>query len=189
MTRIFAVILLIAFTSETNASLWEDILDWFGDDDTTQTAEETASATAPTAGKKASEITQQATAQGLSLLSQITQGLGVSEVQAKGGLGALFTATRALLPPEDFDLIESAVPDMQGYLDATPPSNEVIGGAMNLLGGSEGTTALANLAGQFNALGLDTGQVAGFARETMSYLESQSPAAAEKLESALGDYL
>jgi len=54
------------------------------------------------------------------LVGALTQQLGVTEQQATGGAGALFGLAKAKLSPDNFSQVASAVPGMEGLLQAAP---------------------------------------------------------------------
>lgn len=183
MARLILTLLLM-WTAPSQAGLLDDIMAWFSaDEDTTETAkEQTTTGTLTEAAKSVANT-------GVQLLPSVIQSFGVTEAQAKGGLGAIFMAAKATLAPEDFKLISDAVPNINGLISAAPPTNELMGSAMNLLGGSEKTAAAANLVTQFNDLGLGTDMIAGFSQKAMEYVKAQSPEASKGLTSVLDDYL
>ncbi|MDC0068703.1 DUF2780 domain-containing protein [Gammaproteobacteria bacterium] len=126
---------------------------------------------------------------GLGLMPKVVKALGVTEKQAKGGLGAIFIAARAALAPEDYKLISDAIPNIDSYVAAAPPANQLVGDAMNLLGGSPKAAAVANLATQFNDLGLGADMIAGFSQQAIEFVKEQSPEASSKLMGVVSEYL
>jgi hypothetical protein len=54
------------------------------------------------------------------LVDLLTQQLGVTEPQATGGAGAIFTMAKAKLSPQDFGQVAKAVPNMTDLLQAAP---------------------------------------------------------------------
>ncbi|MBT6584832.1 MAG: hypothetical protein HON77_11045 [Gammaproteobacteria bacterium] len=82
-----------------------------------------------------------------------------------------------------------AVPNIDSYIAAAPPTNQLVGGAMNLLGGSAKATAAANLVTQFNDLGLGADMIAGFSQQAIDFVKEQSPEASSKLMGVVSEYL
>ena len=113
----------------------------------------------------------------MELVDLLTQNLGVSEDQAKGGAGAIFSMVKDKLGAEDFGKISSAVPGVGDLLEAAPKSVGVggaIGGLTSALGGgAEKMGGLASLAGSFKGLGLDSGMVGKFIPTILSFVQSK----------------
>jgi hypothetical protein len=123
------------------------------------------------------------------LLPFVTQQLGVTDAQAKAGLGAIFLASKKTLSAENYQLIADAVPNINSYIAAAPPLNKLVSGTMNMLGGGEKTAAAANLLTQFNDIGLDANMITAFSQQTVSYLRNTSPEASAALIDVVGGYL
>jgi len=71
---------------------------------------------------------------------------------------------------------------------AAPPANQLVGDAMNLLGGSPKAAAVANLATQFNDLGLGADMIAGFSQQAIEFVKEQSPESSSKLMGVVSEY-
>ena len=184
------LILILTWAAPSQAGLLDDIMAWFsGDEAPAEVTKETAKEAAPATSGALATAAKVAASTSLALLPSVVQTFGVTEAQATGGLGAIFMAAEATLAPEDFKLVSDAVPNIDRLISAAPPTNELVGNAMSLLGGSDKTTAAANLVTQFNALGLEPGMIAEFGQEAIDYVKAQSPEASKKLSSVLGDYL
>jgi hypothetical protein len=54
------------------------------------------------------------------LVGSLTNDLGVTEAQASGGAGALFSMAKARMAPDDFGKVAAAVPGMDGLLKNAP---------------------------------------------------------------------
>lgn len=113
----------------------------------------------------------------MELLNLLTQNLGVSEEQAKGGAGMLFTMAKEKLGADDFGKVAAAVPGIDDLLKSAPQSGEVgsaLGGITSALGGSAGKLGdLASLAGGFSKLGLGTDMVGKFIPIILSFVQSR----------------
>jgi hypothetical protein len=113
----------------------------------------------------------------MELLNQLTQNLGVTEEQAKGGAGLLFDLAKEKLGAGDFGQITDAVPGIGELAGAAPKSGGLggaIGGLASALGGSAGKLGdLASLAGGFKNLGLDTNMIGKFIPIILSFVQSK----------------
>ena len=182
------------YGAHSQAGMLDNILDWFSGADETQETSKADPESEPgimtSAVKSATAAATSATVNaGLELMPKVVQALGVTEKQSKGGLGAIFMAASTALAPEDYKLISDAVPNIDSYIAAAPPTNQLVGGAMNLLGGSAKATAAANLVTQFNDLGLGADMIAGFSQQAIDFVKEQSPDASPKLMGVVSEYL
>ena len=192
MIKIFLPIALMLYGAHSQAGMLDDILGWFsGADETQETSKADPEPSIMTSAvKSATAAATSATVNaGLGLMPKVVQALGVTEKQSKGGLGAIFMAASTTLAPEDYKLISDAVPNINSYIAAAPPTNQLVGGAMNLLGGSAKATAAANLVTQFNDLGLGADMIAGFSQQAIDFVKEQSPEASSKLMGVVSEYL
>jgi hypothetical protein len=112
----------------------------------------------------------------MELVQQLVAGAGVSQSQAEGGAGLLFELVKKQLSSGDFSKVASAVPGMDGLLDAAPSSGGglggLLGGVASALGGKE-LGNLASLAGGFSKLDLDAGMISKFVPIVLSFLQSK----------------
>ena len=159
MKQLMILTLLIA-TFPAQAGIMDDIMAWFsGGDEQAEEAPAPAKqpvkepAKAPTAEKPAAA---QKTGTVTQLLPLLTGTLGVTERQARGGLGAIFQASKSVLTAQDFSLIERYVPEVNQLMSEAPPTNQLMGGALQMARVGAGGTAAANLATQFHDLGVLT---------------------------------
>ncbi len=110
------------------------------------------------------------------LVSLLTSQLGVTETQAEGGAGALFSYAKDKLGASDFAKVAEAVPGMAGFLGAAPKSEGASGalsGASSLLGKAKDSGAgIMSLAGQFAQLGLGGDMIGKFVPIVVSYVKS-----------------
>ena len=58
------------------------------------------------------------------LTEKLISQLGITEAQAKGGVGALFQAAEKKLSAEEFQSISKSVPDLDGLMQAAPQQSE-----------------------------------------------------------------
>lgn len=116
-------------------------------------------------------------AQDTSLVSLLTQQLGVTETQAQGGAGSIFNLAKEKLSPPDFSQVANSVPDMNGLLDAAPKKEASMGGmfsggASMFGGGGSSLEGLAGLASSFSQLGLSPDMVNQFVPVILNYVKT-----------------
>ncbi len=100
------------------------------------------------------------------LTKDIATQLGVSELVASGGAGAMFQAAAEKLSATDFDTVSKAVPGTDKYLKA----------AQSALGGAK-LTDLGGVQGAFKKLGLKPEQVEQVKPLVLDYVGKYSPSA------------
>jgi hypothetical protein len=108
------------------------------------------------------------------LTKDLAKDLGISEVQATGGAGAMFQQAAEKLSATDFDAISKAVPGVDKYMKA----------AQNALGGAK-LTDLGGIQEAFKKLGLKPEQVEQFKPMVLDYVGKYSPSARTMLSSVL----
>ena len=94
------------------------------------------------------------------LMGALTSQLGVSEDQARGGIGSYLTLLQEKLAKGDFDKIASLVPGASGYVDSAKKLGAVTGPLKNLQG----------LNGALGKLGMNAQTVAKFTPLVTNYL-------------------
>ena len=94
------------------------------------------------------------------LLGALTSQLGVSQDQARGGIGSFLTLLQEKLGKGDFDKITSLVPGASGYLESAKKLGAVTGPLKNLQG----------LNGALGKLGMNADTVAKFTPLVTDYL-------------------
>ncbi len=112
----------------------------------------------------------------MEILSLLTEQLGISAEQARGGAGAIFKLAREKLGDADFGAVAEAVPGMDELLAAAPAAGGgglggMMAGLAANLGGGAGD--LGSLVGAFQNLKLDPGMVGKFVPIILSYVQSQ----------------
>lgn len=123
------------------------------------------------------------------LIGMVTDRLGVTDTQASGGLGALFSVAKQQLSGNQFSQIASAVPGMDGLLAAAPAAaTESKSGGLLAQAGQYGKAlqGASYLNGAFKQLGLSPEMISSFADIAGQYLQSSSPAAAGLLKQVTG---
>lgn len=94
------------------------------------------------------------------LMSALTSQLGVSEDQARGGIGSYLTLLQEKLSKGDFDKVAALVPGASGYLESAKKLGAVTGPLTNLQG----------LNGALGELGMNADTVAKFTPLVTNYL-------------------
>jgi Protein of unknown function VcgC/VcgE (DUF2780) len=128
----------------------------------------------------------------LGLTGLLTSQLGVTEPQAMGGAGAIFSYAKEKLSPESFTKVANAVPEMDQLLAAAPavaapePAGSAPGlgalagqGAETLPGGdaiggiADKATGLQSLNDSFGKLGMEPDMVGKFGPVVLDYVKSK----------------
>lgn len=107
------------------------------------------------------------------LVGMAVSQLGLSETQAQGGLGSLFSLAKSNLSGDEFGQIASAVPNMDTLLAAVPAltGGESQSGGLGGLAGSVASLAGgSDLMKQFSALGLSPDMIKPLAELAMQFL-------------------
>ena len=127
-----------------------------------------------------------ATADGL--VNTLTGQLGISQPQALGGLGSIFSLAQQRLNPGDFSTLSNSVPGIGQYLAAAPQpvaptqSSALLGIAGGLLGNqSNNLASMVALAGSFQSLGMNSSMTARFIPVVLQYIQGQNGGAAASL--------
>ncbi len=110
------------------------------------------------------------------LISTLTSQLGITAPQASGGAGLLMKLARDRLSSGEFQQVASAIPGLDGLLQAAPSTEG--GGMMGMLGKAMGGQAgdLAQLASGFSKLGLDPGMIQNFIPVIMGFVQQHGGA-------------
>ena len=115
----------------------------------------------------------------MDLIQQLVANLGVSEEQAKGGAAMLFKQSQDKLSSVDFSEITDKVSGVDDMLSAAPTAGDAgqmgaVGGMMSSVGGGSGSLGtLANLAGGFDKLGMDSGMIGKFVPIVSHFVRNQ----------------
>jgi len=118
-------------------------------------------------------------AQDSSLVNLLMQKLGVTETQAQGGAGALFSMAKQKLSPQDFSQVAATVPEMDTLLQAAPKTSgslsDMVGQGSSLLGGGakEQLDGATGLASAFSQLGLSPDMVNKYMPVVLDYVQSK----------------
>ena len=112
-----------------------------------------------------------------SLTGMVTEQLGVTEQQARAGLGTLFSVAQSTLGGADFQQLSQHVPEMTSLLSAAPEISERAKSISSLVAEAgkygdalkSGNKAYA----QFKSLGLDAAQIPQYIEVTNQFLKKQ----------------
>lgn len=109
----------------------------------------------------------------MELIKQLTENLGITDEQAKGGAGSIFSMIKGQVSKDDFGKVTEAIPDVSDLLKLAPngKSGGLLGGITSALGG--GKNNIAGLAGGFSKLGLDSDMVGKFVPIILSFVQSK----------------
>ena len=114
----------------------------------------------------------------MKLIPLLTQSLGVTESQAKGGAGAVFDYVKQKVSAEDFAKVTSALPGVDSLLKFAPKTIDLsgqIGGLSSALGNkSDLAGGMAGLTGSFAKLGLDAGMVDKYVKTILDFSQSEA---------------
>jgi hypothetical protein len=116
----------------------------------------------------------------MELVELIKQQLGITDEQAKGGLGLIFKTVQEKLGAADFKQVQSALPSVQGLIDLAP--KEGGGGIGGMLGGLakslglDSLGKLASLADGFKKLGLDPKLILEFVPKVLEWAQKNGGA-------------
>lgn len=117
----------------------------------------------------------------MKLIPILTQGLGVTESQAKGGAGVIFDYVKQKVSAEDFAQVAKALPGVDSLVDLAPKASDLsgqIGGLSPTLGGkSDLTGGMAGVAERFGKLGLDAGMVDKYVKIILDFTQSEAGSA------------
>lgn len=179
--RIIKSTLLIATLTlvhiQTQAGVWDSITDFFGGSGDSPVAE-----SAPTSVEAPANDASSMISKGVKLIPLITQTLGVTDGQAKGGMGALLQAAQILLADTEYGTLANAIPGASALLDAAPAkedSSSLMGTAIKMAGEqSDAAKVGLDLISQFKSLGMNQEMIPKFASAAEGYLEQSGSAEA-----------
>lgn len=127
--------------------------------------------------KSGDMATAAANAVNTTLTGMITSQLGVSEAQAKGGLGTIFGLAKSTLGNQDFKQFSDVVPNMDSLLAAAPTISDDVEGLSSLMGSAgkygKALQGVTSAYAQFKQLGIGVDQIPAYIDITNSFLKSQ----------------
>lgn len=114
----------------------------------------------------------------MKLIPLLTQSLGVTESQAKGGAGVIFDYVKQKVSTEEFAQVAKALPGANSLIDLAPKASELsgqIGGFSPALGAkSDLTGEMAGVVERFVKLGLDAGMVDKYVKTILDFTQSEA---------------
>jgi hypothetical protein len=135
-------------------------------------------------GEPAASTTEQAPSM-TGMINSITENLGVTPEQAKGGLGSLMSYVKSSGSSEQFSALSSAIPGLKQVLSAAPSvsaNQDGVAGLLNKAAEYNQTLKSINtVKQQFEALGLSPQMIASFIQQAKSYLDTPQGQQAKKL--------
>jgi hypothetical protein len=124
------------------------------------------------------------------VFADLARKAGISEDQAKKGLGAVLAVCKDKLPADVYSKMESAVPDAEGAMQAAEGGQEGAGGGIfgavsglagKIFGGGGASALVAKLSG----LGFSADQLKDFLPKVLAFFKDKLPEDAMKKISAL----
>jgi hypothetical protein len=113
----------------------------------------------------------------MELIQMLVQQLGVSDEQASGGAGLLFKLAQEKLSSGEFAQVKAAVPGVENLVASAPQAGGLAGAlgglASSFGGGGSQLAGLAELAGGFKNLDLDSGMIGKFIPIVLSFAQSK----------------
>jgi hypothetical protein len=139
-----------------------------------------AGAATAAAGGAVGTATTASSAATAGLVNALTGQLGITDAQALGGAGAVFSMAQDKLSPTDFTRLSGMVPGIDQFLAAAPAASAVTGGSAGLMGGRS-IGSMATLASQFQSLGMNTSMMSKFVPVLFDYVQGTGGSAALSL--------
>lgn len=126
----------------------------------------------------------------LNLVGLLTDKLGVTNEQAEGGAGAIFSAASKKMSADDFTKVTDALPEVTSLMSSVSSSDSgssSLGGLSSMVGKAGGAmSSLAGLSDTFSKLGLSSDMVGKFIPIVLDYAQSKGGSTvANLLKSAL----
>ena len=122
-------------------------------------------------------VCQPVNADVMQLIPLLTNNLGVTQSQAKGGAGAIFDYVKQNVSAEDFSTVTKALPGVDSLLKFAPKTSSLssqIGGLTSGLGDKSGLAGMAGLTESFAKLGLDAGMVDKYVKTLLDFTQSEA---------------
>jgi hypothetical protein len=123
-------------------------------------------------------VSQPVRADVMKLIPLLTNNLGVTDSQAKGGAGAIFDYVKQKVSAEDFATVTKALPGVDSLLKFAPKTGGLsgqIGGLSSGLGNkSDLAGGMAGLTESFAKLGLDAGMVDKYVKTILDFTQSEA---------------
>ncbi|MGY0583844.1 MAG: DUF2780 domain-containing protein, partial [Paraglaciecola chathamensis] len=128
-----------------------------------------------------------------SLVSMVSDNLGVSEEQSQGGVASIFDYAKENLSSGEYTELASNLPGLDSLMDYVPEvsadsssNSSAVSGLLNKASEySSSLSSINELKKQFEALGLDADMISSFVTQINAYLSGDSDTQA-LLQSGLG---
>lgn len=121
----------------------------------------------------------------MELLEMLTNQLGISDEQARGGAGLIFKLVKDKLDAGEFGQIAELVPDIDSMISAAPRESTGLLSALSSLAASMGLGEklgnLSSLASGFKNLDMDAGMASKFVPIVMSFVQEKGGDTAKQL--------
>ncbi|PIE42887.1 MAG: hypothetical protein CSA50_08115 [Gammaproteobacteria bacterium] len=176
--KLITASLLFSFASFSHAGFFDSLFG--GDEEKTAAQEETKKVAAGKVQQKQPEATGNMMNSvgdvAMGLLPTLTSQLGVTDTQAKGGMGSLMQLAKSTLSASEFGQLSQGVPGMDTLLAAAPAlSGGALGGALSSAGSiASGLGGLGQITKQFEALGLSPDMMVKFATIAVGYFSGNA---------------
>ena len=123
------------------------------------------------------------------LANLLTDQLGITQPQAQGGAGSIFSFVKQQVDPSQFADLAKSVPNMDSLLKAAPTTNgdfsSMVGALSGLGGHGESAEQLLQLGNAFKSLNLSPEMVQQFVPVISNYLKSSGNEMAANLLTSL----
>jgi len=111
---------------------------------------------------------------GNDLVEKLVSQLGVSQEQASGGAGAIFSGLKDGLSKDDFSKLSTSVPGVTDLLDKAPEVQSDLGGMASMLGkDAKKLAAIEKTKKMFKKLGLDEEKLSLYLPVVIDYVKEK----------------
>ena len=109
------------------------------------------------------------------LVGQLVDLFGVTQSQAEGGAGAIFSQAKNNMSASDYSQLLNAIPGIDSLIKAAPETGGLAGKAASMFGSSSGgIQGLSALTDSFTKLGLSPDLVSKFTDVILEFVQSES---------------
>ncbi|MEG3766478.1 DUF2780 domain-containing protein [Alteromonas sp. 14N.309.X.WAT.G.H12] len=133
-----------------------------------------------------------------SLVSSVTENLGVTESQSEGGLASIFSYVKGNLSTSDYSELASNITGLDSLLESVPDTDSTESSSTSALSGlmdkaseySDTISSVNELQSQFESLGLSTDMISSFVSQISSYFSAEDATETQSIfESGLDNLL
>lgn len=181
MKKILFAVGIAMLCTQAQADWWDSITDFFGGEE-----EIHEQATASSSENTTADMIQK----GIALIPLLTQNLGVSDGQAKGGMGSILQAAKLLLSGTEYGTLLNSIPNASALLELAPALSQKgdseSAGLMDMAmkaasENSDSVKAGAQLLSQFKSLGLSADMIPKFTETAGQFLKQTDASEAASL--------